>query len=1116
VSAAQPTGHIPSAGASCGACHAGSTATNFPAPSILSTHTATASQACAVCHNSTVSAAVAANATNLGSGGVAAVPPKYNDATHFPIGSVGCNAGGCHTTYTATTSTFVVGVGSAGSITAPTLNGTGHASVTTLTCVSCHAAGSGFKGMVTNAAVISDVFPASSVDALHQTYTGDCSACHSSAVQFLTNVTTLPPKHLPTGTAGTTCSTCHSTATSAASYGAMTTAQIAQTHTSTASLSCISCHAATVTATALSTTALMPKLSTAVANHIPFGGLDCAASGCHRTYTTAVTNFVIGSPSITSPTLNVAGHSSVAGAGQSTCGTCHTKTGGIIYAGMLASQVGGGDQFPTATEDPSHQGYVGDCVNCHTTVPTFATNNTGGALPSNHIPLSAFAAAPACSVCHINPSNYSVAQMSHSGLTSGCKTCHGATQLSFANVTPMAEPATHVPTTLAGMNPACETCHRNGQTGNFASFAGTVMDHAGITTSCASCHKVGSTYYGVTMVVAPNGTTDGHHYVSGFTCETCHTNKLIPGGFANGTFVHSTLGNPAPCTRCHETTSLFTGVSNLWVRPSGHNVGVDCGNSGCHNTNDNSVGTGTTAVAGAVLSPTTVVMSSSAIGSAVTRQVVLVNSGTAALTLTTIALSGTNATDFTQTNTCGTSLAAGASCAFTITFTPTAAGNRTATLTLTDNAFVVSTTKKPKSSTQTVSLTGAVATTTLSASTAATMTSTGIKPATSPLQALTFKNVGTTTVTLSSVSISGAHAGDFVLTNGCGTTLAAAASCTISVAFSPAANLGVQETATLNIADSGFPSTYALPLVGSIASSATAAAKVARVMSAAQPRAGGLAGLAAKGQPGQANSASTSSSLASVLALPPARPVPPISPVAGLPGRMGLPAPAVPGVPVLGSRGLPVPVQGTAPVVPGAPIAAPAAPTGIPGLPGQAGGASLGTVTGAAVGGLPLPGAAAATARQAVGTPVSHATAVPGQCQSCHNGRIASTTPKNHMITGRSCDQCHRTNAWTPVLDYRHISPKYQPHDASVTCLSCHTSKTETVISRFPAYGMSCASCHADRFRPQQHRRADRPNQFYSVMDLQDCAGSCHLALPGRLGTTPTMFGYHRSMAPAF
>jgi hypothetical protein len=68
------------------------------------------------------------------------------------------------------------------------------------------------------------------------------------------------------------------------------------------------------------------------------------------------------------------------------------------------------------------------------------------------------------------------------------------------------------------------------------------------------------------------------------------------------------------------------------------------------------------------------------------KTVTLTNEGTAAITISGIAIIGTNPGDFTQTHTCGSSLAASASCTIKVTFTPAAVGSRTASLAVTDNA----------------------------------------------------------------------------------------------------------------------------------------------------------------------------------------------------------------------------------------------------------------------------------------------------------------------------------------------------------------------------------------------------------------------------------------------
>ena len=72
--------------------------------------------------------------------------------------------------------------------------------------------------------------------------------------------------------------------------------------------------------------------------------------------------------------------------------------------------------------------------------------------------------------------------------------------------------------------------------------------------------------------------------------------------------------------------------------------------------------------------------------SAIPQTITLTNTGGLALAISSIAITGANATDFGQSNNCGTSLNAGALCTFTITYSPTITGAESATLTITDNA----------------------------------------------------------------------------------------------------------------------------------------------------------------------------------------------------------------------------------------------------------------------------------------------------------------------------------------------------------------------------------------------------------------------------------------------
>jgi hypothetical protein len=68
------------------------------------------------------------------------------------------------------------------------------------------------------------------------------------------------------------------------------------------------------------------------------------------------------------------------------------------------------------------------------------------------------------------------------------------------------------------------------------------------------------------------------------------------------------------------------------------------------------------------------------------RTVILTNVGTTTLRITGIGKSGANAADYTQTHTCGTTLAKGASCSISVTFKPSASGTRIAALSISDSA----------------------------------------------------------------------------------------------------------------------------------------------------------------------------------------------------------------------------------------------------------------------------------------------------------------------------------------------------------------------------------------------------------------------------------------------
>jgi len=220
-------------------------------------------------------------------------------------------------------------------------------------------------------------------------------------------------------------------------------------------------------------------------------------------------------------------------------------------------------------------------------------------------------------------------------------------------------------------------------------------------------------------------------------------------------------------------------------------------------------GVGVAAVMG--ISPTSLTFSSQAVGTTSAAQTVTVsNNGEFPLIFSNIVTSG----DFAGATLaqCPSIGEEAAPCVFSITFKPTATGTRTGAITFTDNAT---------GSPQTVTLTGTgtpgTATVTVTPTSLA-FGSQALTTSSAPLS-VTVTNTSTGPVNFTGFSVSGEEAGDFGVplpssSSGCSATgtLAAGASCTINVIFTPQA--AGARTATLNIADNATGSPQMVALSG--------------------------------------------------------------------------------------------------------------------------------------------------------------------------------------------------------------------------------------------------------------------------------------------------------------
>ena len=179
------------------------------------------------------------------------------------------------------------------------------------------------------------------------------------------------------------------------------------------------------------------------------------------------------------------------------------------------------------------------------------------------------------------------------------------------------------------------------------------------------------------------------------------------------------------------------------------------------------------------------------------ENVTLTNTGTVSLAVAAVTASG----DFSQTNNCGASLPAGASCTANIRFTPTTAGNRSGTLSFADGAA-----KSP----HVVQLYGSGVNAGTLAQSPSSISFGSVTVGQTSSQSVTITNSGGQSANISAVSTSGAG----ITLTGISTplTLAPSQSLTFNVSFSPSSIGSVSGTVSLTN-DSSTPNLQ-LPVTG--------------------------------------------------------------------------------------------------------------------------------------------------------------------------------------------------------------------------------------------------------------------------------------------------------------
>jgi hypothetical protein len=284
----------------------------------------------------------------------------------------------------------------------------------------------------------------------------------------------------------------------------------------------------------------------------------------------------------------------------------------------------------------------------------------------------------------------------------------------------------------------------------------------------ATFTNTGNTPLTITSVTPAGDTSD---FAISTSCST--TNKLA--AFSSCT-VSATFTPTAAGKRTATAAIAYTGAS-------GSPVTV------------NFSGTGVTGTLGLTVSPTTIKFPSQVAGtqSPISPNILLTNTGTSPVTISSIVLGGTNPADFAISNGCPSSLSQGPTgntCNVTVTFTPAAAAAYTATVTITDNAGAATVVN--------ISGTGVADTKLLTVTPTSLTFDPQVTETTSATQYITVTNTGNYTVTFTSVTITGNFA---LASQGCTGTIAPGGTCSIGVTFTPTSASSTAKTGTVTIAD---------------------------------------------------------------------------------------------------------------------------------------------------------------------------------------------------------------------------------------------------------------------------------------------------------------------------
>lgn len=122
-----------------------------------------------------------------------------------------------------------------------------------------------------------------------------------------------------------------------------------------------------------------------------------------------------------------------------------------------------------------------------------------------------------------------------------------------------------------------------------------------------------------------------------------------------------------------------------------------------------------------------------------------------------------------------------------------------------------------------------------------------------------------------------------------------------------------------------------------------------------------------------------------------------------------------------------------------------------------------------------------------LGARFNHGTAKPGECNTCHNGRIARGKHATHISTALAndrCDACHRSSAWVPA--------SWNHNGVTGDCVACHKpggpgrdkSAGHLPMSMGSVTFSSCRACHTNFY--------SFAHAFYDHAGAPETCQDCH------------------------